>query len=210
MANLHAFGDKIMGGGSTGGGHTIWNRIKTALTQRSKLWFKDATVSDVSADGASAVEVLTSISESDFDNLATDGTADGIYEMNSSNVTPLMADNIGYGSGTVKDALDGLGANQTPDTDVTIGIACTAFQSTANQGYAVGVQLPFLMKNTNYVWKSSDLIIANVGSTGKSTTYADLYNKTRNSFRFFTSASSANAYEARFIYGTITLTYKAD
>jgi hypothetical protein len=111
MANLQAFGDKIMGGASTGGGHTIWNRIKTALTQRPKLWFKDATVSDVSADGASAVEVITSVSESDFDNLPTDGTADGMYEMNSSNVTPLMADNIGYGNGTVKDAVDDVKGN---------------------------------------------------------------------------------------------------
>jgi len=111
MAVYEAFDDKIINrvGGSSGG-HTIWNRIKTALTQRSKLWFKDATVSDVSADGASAVEVITSVSESDFDNLPTDGTADGIYEMNSSDVTPLMADNIGYGEGSVKDALDALNA----------------------------------------------------------------------------------------------------
>lgn len=101
----------------SGGGHTIWNRIKTALTQRSKLWFKDATVSDVSADGASAVEVLTSVSESDFDNLPTDGTADGIYEMNSSNITPLMADNIGYDSThSVGDMLDVVDYTITPES----------------------------------------------------------------------------------------------
>lgn len=88
-------------------GHTIWNRIKTALTSRGKLWFADASVSDVSADDATKVEVVTELaSETAFDNLATDGTADGVYCFPDSGEEYLTADNVGYGSGTVKDALD--------------------------------------------------------------------------------------------------------
>lgn len=90
-------------------GHTIWNRIKTALTSRVALWFADASVSDVSADGATKVEVVTELnSESDFDNLATDGTADGAYCFPDSGAEYLTADNVGYGSGSVADALDDL------------------------------------------------------------------------------------------------------
>lgn len=87
-------------------GHTIWNRIKTALTARGKLWFADASVSDVSADDATKVEVVTELaSETAFDNLATDGTADGVYCFPDSGEEYLTADMVGYGSGTVKDAL---------------------------------------------------------------------------------------------------------
>lgn len=94
------------GGGSSG--HTIWNRIKTALTARAKLWFKDANVSDVSADGATAVEVVTELeSESAFDNLATDGTADGIYAFPDSGGEYLTAEMVGYENTNVKTALDG-------------------------------------------------------------------------------------------------------
>lgn len=92
---------------ASSGGHTIWNRIKSALTQRTKLWFADASVSDVSADDATKVEVVTELaSESAFDNLATDGSADGAYVFPDSGGEYLTADMVGYGSGTVDDALD--------------------------------------------------------------------------------------------------------
>ena len=88
-------------------GHTIWNRIKTALTARGKLWFADASVSDVSADDATKVEVVTELaSESDFDNLATDGTADGAYVFPDSGGTYLDASMVAYSGGTVADGLD--------------------------------------------------------------------------------------------------------
>lgn len=93
-------------------GHTIWNRIKTALTARGKLWFADASVSDVSADDATKVEVVTELaSESDFDNLATDGTADGVYCFPDNGTEYLTADNVGYGTGSVADALDAINAH---------------------------------------------------------------------------------------------------
>lgn len=85
----------LTGGGSSG--HTIWNRIKTALTSRVALWFADASVSDASADGATKVEVVSELqSESDFDNLATDGTADGVYCFPNSGEEYLTADMVGY------------------------------------------------------------------------------------------------------------------
>ena len=83
-------------GGGGSGGHTIWNRIKTALTARGKLWFADASVSDVSADDATKVEVVTELlNETAFDNLATDGTADGIYTFPDSGGEYLTAEMVG-------------------------------------------------------------------------------------------------------------------
>lgn len=101
-------------GGGGSGGHTIWNRIKSALTQRGKLWFADASVSDASADDATKVEVVTELaSETAFDNLPTDGTADGIYAFPDSGGEYLTAamssyDNTasGLSSSNVQDAID--------------------------------------------------------------------------------------------------------
>ncbi len=104
-------------------GHTIWNRIKTALTSRVALWFADASVSDVSADGATKVEVVTELqSESDFDNLATDGTADGAYCFPDSGEEYLTADNVGYGSGAVEDTLDELTLYDTAELTSGAGV----------------------------------------------------------------------------------------
>lgn len=98
-------------------GHTILNRIKTALHARANLWFSDASVSDASADGATKVEVVTELqSESAFDNLATDGTADGVYVFPDSGDEYLTAamssyDNTssGLSATNVQDAIDKLG-----------------------------------------------------------------------------------------------------
>lgn len=80
---LEAYGSKIIGGGggSSSGGHTIWNKIKTILTQRSNLWFKDAKISDDTTNQATTVEVIQTITKDSFDLLPTDGTADGFYEI---------------------------------------------------------------------------------------------------------------------------------
>ena len=103
-------------GGGGSGGHTIWNRIKTSLTSRGKLWFADASVFDVSADDATKVEVVTELlNETAFDNLATDGTADGIYTFPDSGGEYLTAamssyDNTlsGLSASDVQDAIDEL------------------------------------------------------------------------------------------------------
>ncbi len=94
--------------GSGSGGHTIWNRIKTALTQRTNLWFKDANVTDDSTDSATAIEIITSTTGSAFDALPTDGSADGCFEINDEDMIPIDAYGIGYGQGSVGSALDTL------------------------------------------------------------------------------------------------------
>lgn len=94
-------------GGGGSGGHTIWGRLKATLTQRGKLWFADANASDASADDATKVEVVTELlNETAFDNLATDGTADGIYTFPDSGGEYLTADMVGYNNESVGDALD--------------------------------------------------------------------------------------------------------
>jgi hypothetical protein len=97
-------------------GHTIWNKIKSALTQRSKLWFKDAKVSDNSSESATVVEVLQSISENDFDSLPTDGTADGFYEIDGESGGSTGGHTIKDGDGTAMTAQPNL---QFADAKVT-------------------------------------------------------------------------------------------
>ena len=114
----------------TSGGHTIWNRIKTALTARANLWFKDANVSDASTDGATAVEVVTELqSESAFDNLATDGSADGAYVFPDSGDEYLDAYMVGYNNGSVGDALDDINDELTPSTALTFATGNTSYIS---------------------------------------------------------------------------------
>ena len=134
-------------------GHTIWNRIKTALTSRVALWFADASVSDVSADGATKVEVVTELaSESDFDNLATDGTADGVYCFPDSGDEYLTADNVGYGNGTVADALDVKTYTVTQhdhSSDVLSGVTVTVQKCNAKSiGNLVSVGINFMLSSS--------------------------------------------------------------
>lgn len=90
----------------TSSGHTIWNAIKTALTQRTKLWFADAKVTDDSTEQATKVEVVQLIDdESDLTN-APDGVYQGDYDDISEDV--LNASMVAYGNGSVEDALDEL------------------------------------------------------------------------------------------------------
>ena len=138
-------------------GHTIWNRIKTALTARGKLWFADASVSDVSADDATKVEVVTELaSETAFDNLATDGTADGVYCFPDSGEEYLTADNVGYGNGTVADALD-TASTLVYDTSSIVGLYCykvgrivTIFINRAGEIGVSGIQLPSAVFSPKY------------------------------------------------------------
>ena len=79
-------------------GHTIWNRIKTALTARGKLWFADASVSDVSADDATKVEVISEVDENGW----ASATEDGLYHVddNGSTFVPITGNEIAYDSNT--------------------------------------------------------------------------------------------------------------
>lgn len=122
------------GGGSSG--HTIWGRLKATLTQRGKLWFADAKASDVSADDATKVEVVTELaSESSFDNLATDGTADGIYAFPDSGGEYLTAAMSSYDN-----TVSGLSATDVQDAidSVEEQVATTSDRYSSSRDYAVG------------------------------------------------------------------------
>lgn len=141
-------------------GHTIWNRIKTALTARGKLWFADASISDASADDATKVEVVTELaSENAFDALATDGSADGIYTFPDSGTGYLNADMVGYGAGTVKTALDGLNALVATIDDTTPASAGGSKSVSFPSGFTMNnsVIVTVLVKVGNYAF-------SNVGS----------------------------------------------
>lgn len=75
-------------------GHTIWNKIKTALTKRPNLWFKDAYVTDDSTNDSTNIEVIQTVTEAQWENLAT--TDDGFYDIDNGTALPLTADLIAY------------------------------------------------------------------------------------------------------------------
>lgn len=123
-------------GGGGSGGHTILGRLKATLTQRSRLWFADANASDASADDATKVEVVTELaSESAFDNLATDGKADGIYTFPDSGGEYLTAAMSSYDN-----TVSGLSANDVQDAidAVENQIANSSDAYSASTAYSVG------------------------------------------------------------------------
>ena len=132
-------------GGS--GGHTIWNRIKTALTARSNLWFADAKTSDESTDDATKVEVLTELAdETAFDNLPTDGTSDGMYAFPDSGAEYLTPQMVGFNSISFTANTQGNGSIELPGTiqsKVVVGFQITSIPS--GYGEAGG----WLLKSTN-------------------------------------------------------------
>jgi hypothetical protein len=87
-------------------GHIIWNAIKTALTQRTKLWFADAKVTDDSTEQATKVEVVQLIDDEDELDDAPDGVYQGDYDDAPEDV--LDASMVAYKDGSVEDALDEL------------------------------------------------------------------------------------------------------
>ena len=91
---------------ASSGGHTIVNASGTDMTQRAKMQFVDAGVTDDSANNKTKVEIVQTISsEADLAN-APDGVYQGTWEEDPEDI--LTADMVGYGSGTVEDALDDL------------------------------------------------------------------------------------------------------
>lgn len=93
-------------------GHSILNRIATALTQRVKLWFVDAEVTDDSTNGRTKVEIIKDgLTETQFDALSLDGSADGEYLVEGEGETYFDSTDVKHGNGTVKSELDKLNAD---------------------------------------------------------------------------------------------------
>lgn len=102
-------------------GHTILNKLKTALTNRPNLWFKDAYVVDDSVNSSTNIEVVQSINQSQWDNLQN--TNDGLYYIDDGTSLPLSASNVSFdntgttlSSDNVQDAIDELNDDITKNT----------------------------------------------------------------------------------------------
>jgi hypothetical protein len=116
-------------------GHIIWNAIKTALTQRTKLWFADAKVTDDSTEQATKVEVVQLIDdESELTN-APDGVYQGDYDDAPEGV--LDASMVAYNDGSVKDALDVKQVSKTYDVSSSTFSTLSYFGNTAYLGSVV-------------------------------------------------------------------------
>ena len=108
-------------------GHTIWNAIKTAMTKRGVLWFKDAHVTDDAGNSSTDVEIITNVTSAQFTALATDGSTEGAYNITDENVIPVDASMIGYdntqsglSANNPQDAIDELSADITTVTSANI------------------------------------------------------------------------------------------
>lgn len=97
---------KVFGGSGGGSGHTIWNKIKTALTSRPALWFKDAKTTDDSTNDSTNVELMSTVTSTAFNALPTDGTADGFYVISDGTSEAIDASDVSYLNSSVKNALD--------------------------------------------------------------------------------------------------------
>lgn len=91
--------DKFLKGDGTWGtiaaaGHAIWNKLKTLMTTRPVLWFKDANVTDDAVNESTNIEVIQTISETDFDALAN--TADGLYNIDDGSAVPLNTKMVAF------------------------------------------------------------------------------------------------------------------
>lgn len=132
------------------GGHTIVDASDTDMPQRANMQFLDAGVSDDAVNDVTEIEVVQEISaESDLTS-APDGVYQGTWEEDPSDV--LTADMVGYGSGTVEDALD----DMTSGTLIYPVVFATS--QVGNRYYAA---LPTLPKN-----KTATLTRVNVLGTG--------------------------------------------
>lgn len=104
-------------------GHTIWNAIKTAMTKRGVLWFKDAHVTDDAGNSSTDVEIITDVTSAQFTALATDGSTEGAYNITDENGIPVDASMIGYdntqsglSANNPQDAIDELSADKVNAT----------------------------------------------------------------------------------------------
>lgn len=95
--------EQAIAGGSGSGGHTIVNASGTDMTQRAKMQFVDAGVTDDSTEQATKVEVVQLIDDEDELTNAPDGVYQGDYEDDPEDI--LDASMVAYGEGSVKDAL---------------------------------------------------------------------------------------------------------
>lgn len=102
-------------------GHSILNKLKSLMTQRNKLWFKDAKVTDDSAEGATVVEVVQEMTQAEFDQLSA-AEKKGIIKVTDANGRQLFASQVKMADGTsVQTAIEGLKERFDYSTDEQYG-----------------------------------------------------------------------------------------
>lgn len=105
-------GSMIFGQGGSGGsgGHTIQNDSGTALPQESALQFVGVYSEDDSTNHKTKVNIVREMTKAQMDALSTDAKKGVIHTTDEPDnpANPISAEDVSYGSGTIKDALDNL------------------------------------------------------------------------------------------------------
>lgn len=83
-------------------GHTIKNPAGTALTQRDNLKFSDGHISDDSGNNQTIVDIVKEVTTAQW----TNATEEGLYYINDKPDSIITAEQVAYGNGNVKTALD--------------------------------------------------------------------------------------------------------
>lgn len=103
-------------------GHIIQNVDGIDLTQRAKLQFADADVTDDSTNQKTTVGVVRKRTQAEYDDMSAADQAKGIIHITDANAKPLFASQVRYdSSNTVKDKLDSLStdvANKVSDNPI--------------------------------------------------------------------------------------------
>lgn len=85
-------------------GHTIVNPAGTAMASRANLQFKDAHITDDSVNNTTKVQVIKEVTTAQFAN----ETEQGLYRITDKPDSVINAEQVAYGSGNVKQALDSM------------------------------------------------------------------------------------------------------
>ena len=107
-------------------GHVVQDSDGTTMANRSKMKFDDADVTDDSVNDATIINVVRdTMTKSAFETAAS--LPDGIYPLSTPEALVMNADMVGYGSETVKDALDTISGqvevkalSATPSSGITL------------------------------------------------------------------------------------------
>lgn len=147
----NAAGEQITGTAKQG--HVVKNASGTSMTQRRNLQFVDAGVTDDSTGDVTKVNIIRTMTKAEMDSLSSAEKA-GFIRTSDEADNPYVgidASDVIYGSGTVKDALDGLTNSDT--ADVTTGAG-------------TGILFHLIKKgNMVYLWIESGTFTANANET---------------------------------------------
>ena len=85
------------------GGHELVNASGSTMTQRSKMSFPDSHLTDDSGNNQTIVDIVKEVTTAQWNN----ATEEGLYYINDKPDSIITAEQVAYGNGNVKQALDG-------------------------------------------------------------------------------------------------------